>query len=70
MAKKSYIAERADDLKLLIAEVKIKLGCSDAELAEKLTCSCRTLSRYKNDGPDQMPAGTLWLLEKLAGHKL
>lgn len=65
MAKKSYYQQREDQLKLLIAEVKIKNKLTDEQLAKLIPMPLSTLKKRKTN-PGRLLADQVWRLEQLA----
>lgn len=65
MAKKSYYQQREEQLKLLIAEVKIKNKLTDEQLAKLIPMPLSTLKKRKTH-PGRLLADQVWRLEQLA----
>jgi hypothetical protein len=63
--KKSHMMQRADELRILIATVKIKHKLTNAQLAKKLDTSLSTFNYWKTH-IERFPVGKVWLLEVLA----
>lgn len=66
MPKKSYYQRREDELKILIAKVKVKNDLTDEGLAKKIGMPLSTFRKAKMR-PGSMRVGYVWLLEELAG---
>ncbi len=63
--RKSHSAQRAEELRVLIATVKIKHKLTNAQLAKKIDIPLSTFDYWKAN-IDKFPAGKIWLLEVLA----
>lgn len=63
--KKSHSAQRAEELKVLIATVKIKHKLTNAQLAKKIDTPRSTFDYWKAN-IEKFPIGKIWLLEVLA----
>lgn len=63
--KKSHAMQRADELKILIATVKIKHKLTNAQLAKKLDIPLSTFNYWKSH-IERFPVGKIWLLEVMA----
>lgn len=63
--EKSHSAQRAEELRVLIATVKIKHKLTNAQLAKKIGTPLRTFSYWKAN-IDRFPVGKIWLLEVMA----
>ncbi len=62
---KSHSMQRAEDLKVLIATVKIKHNFTNAQLAKKIGVPLGTFTTWKSH-VEKFPVGKVWLLEVLA----
>ena len=63
--EKSHSIKRAEELRILIATVKIKHKLTNAQLAKKLGTPLSTFNRWKSH-IEKFPVGKIWLLEILA----
>lgn len=63
--QKSHSAQRAEELKVLIATVKIKYKLTNAKLAKKLDTPLGTFNYWKAN-IERFPVGKIWLLEVMA----
>jgi hypothetical protein len=63
--KKSHSAQRAEELKVLIATVKIKHKLTNAQLAKKIDIPLGTFDYWKAH-IERFPVGKIWLLEVMA----
>lgn len=63
--EKSYTMQRADELKILIATVKIKHKLTNTQLAKKLDIPLSTFNYWKAH-IERFPVGKIWLLEVMA----
>ncbi len=59
-----HSALRADELKVLIATVKIKYKLTNAQLAKKIETPLGTFNYWKSH-IEKFPVGKVWLLEAL-----
>lgn len=64
--QKSYTMKRSEELRVLIATVKIKHRLTDAKLAKKLDTPLSTFNYWKAH-TEKFPAGKIWLLEIMDG---
>ena len=62
---KCHSMQRADELRVLIATVKIKHKLTNAKLAKKLDTPLSTFNYWKSH-IDKFPVGKVWLLEVMA----
>lgn len=62
---KSHSMQRAEELKVLIATVKIKHNFTNAQLAKKIGVPLGTFTTWKSH-VEKFPVGKVWLLEALA----
>lgn len=62
---KSHSMQRAEELKVLIATVKIKHNFTNAQLAKKIGVPLGTFTTWKSH-VEKFPVGKVWLLEVLA----
>lgn len=62
---KSHSMQRAEELKVLIATVKIKHNFTNAQLAKKIGVPLGTFTYWKSH-VERFPVGKVWLLEVLA----
>jgi hypothetical protein len=62
---KSHSVQRAEDLKVLIASVKIKHKLTNAQLAKKIGTPVSTFNYWKSH-IERFPVGKIWLLEVMA----
>ena len=62
---KSHSVQRAEELRVLIATVKIKHKLTDAQLSKKIGTPLRTFSYWKSH-IERFPVGKIWLLEVMA----
>lgn len=69
MATKSYYQKREEELKLLIAEVKIRNKYTDEKLAKLIPMPLSTLKKRKTH-PGRLLADQVWRLEQLAGRRV
>ena len=65
MPAKSYYQQRAEELKILIATVKIKHRLTDRQLAKKLDMPLGTFNDWKSD-IGRFHAEKVWMLERMA----
>lgn len=65
---KSYYQQREDELKLLIAEIKIKNKLSDEQLAKRIPMPLSTLKKRKSH-PGRLLEEQVWILERMAGRR-
>jgi hypothetical protein len=63
--KKSHSSQRAEELKVLIASVKIKHKLTNVQLAKKLGTPLSTFNYWKAH-IERFPVGKIWLMEVLA----
>ena len=63
--KKCHVQQRADELRILIATVKIKYKFTNAQLAKKLDIPLSTFNYWKSH-IERFPVGKIWLLEVMA----
>lgn len=63
--EKSHSMKRAEELRILIATVKIKHKLTNAQLAKKIGIPVGTFNYWKTH-VERFPAGKIWLLEVLA----
>lgn len=66
MAKKNYFQQRSDDVKLLIAEAKVRNNLNNAGVAKKIGMPLNTFNK-KTCHPEEFRCKHVWLLEELAG---
>lgn len=64
--QKSYYQRREDELKILIAEAKVKNNLTDADLAKKIGMTYSTFGKQKLH-PGSMRMDFVWAIERLAG---
>ncbi|WP_312448245.1 hypothetical protein [Lacrimispora sp.] len=64
--QKRHSTQRAEELKVLIATVKIKHKLTNAQLAKKLDTPLSTFTYWKGH-IERFPVGKIWLLEVMAG---
>lgn len=62
---KSHSAQRAEELRVLIATVKIKHKLTNAQLAKKIGVPLGTFTTWKSH-VEKFPVGKIWLIEVLA----
>ncbi len=62
---KSHSAQRAEELKVLIATVKVKHKLTNAQLAKKIGVPLGTFTHWKSH-IERFPVGKIWLLEVMA----
>jgi hypothetical protein len=62
---KSHSAQRAEELKVLIATVKVKYKLTNAQLAKKIGVPLGTFTHWKSH-IERFPVGKIWLLEVMA----
>lgn len=62
---KGHSMQRAEELKVLIATVKIKHKLTNARLAKKLGIPLGTFTHWKAN-IERFPVGKVWLLEVMA----
>jgi len=62
---KSHSAQRAEDLRILIATVKAKHKLTNAQLAKKIGVPLGTFTHWKSH-IERFPVGKIWLLEVMA----
>ena len=62
---KSYSAQRADELEILIHTVKTKYKLTNAQLAKKINVPLGTFTHWKSH-KEKFPVGKIWLIEILA----
>ncbi len=62
---KSHSAQRAEELKVLIATVKIKHKLTNAQLAKKIGTPLSTFNYWKSH-IEKFQIGKIWLLEVMA----
>jgi len=63
--EKSHSMKRAEELRILIATVKIKHKLTNAQLAKKIGTPLSTFNHWKAH-IERFPVGKIWLLEVLA----
>lgn len=63
--EKSHSMKRAEELRILIATVKIKHKLTNAQLAKKIGTPRSTFDYWKAH-IEKFPVGKIWLLEVLA----
>lgn len=63
--EKSHLMQRAEELKILIATVKIKHKLTNAQLAKKIGVPLGTFTHWKSH-VERFPVGKIWLIEVLA----
>lgn len=63
---KSYYQRREEELKILIAEAKVKNNLTDAALAKKIGMPHSTFGKQKLH-PGSMRMDFVWAIERLAG---
>jgi hypothetical protein len=63
--QKRHSTQRAEELKVLIATVKIKHKLTNAQLAKKLATPLSTFTYWKGH-IERFPVGKIWLLEVMA----
>jgi hypothetical protein len=63
--QKRHSTQRAEELKVLIATVKIKHKLTNAQLAKKLDTPLSTFTYWKGH-IERFPVGKIWLLEVMA----
>jgi hypothetical protein len=63
--EKNHSAQRAEELRLLIATVKIKHKLTNAQLANKIGVPLGTFTHWKSH-IERFPVGKIWLLEVMA----
>lgn len=63
--EKSHSMKRAEELRILIATVKIKHKLTNAQLAKKIGIPRSTFDYWKAN-IEKFPIGKIWLLEVLA----
>ena len=68
IAQKTYYQKREEELKILIAEVKIKNKLTDEQLAKKIPMPLSTLKKRKSH-PGRLLADQVWRIEQLAGKR-
>lgn len=66
MRQKSYYQQREDEIKITIAEAKIRHNLTDAALARKIGMPFNTFNKKKLH-PGEFRAVHVWLIEELAG---
>lgn len=66
--QKSYYQQREDEVKIIIAEIKVKLNLTDEALAKKVGIPFNTFNKKKQH-PGMFRADHIWQLEKLAGRR-
>lgn len=62
---KSHSAQRAEELRILIATVKAKHKLTNAQLAKKIGVPLGTFTTWKSH-VEKFPVGKIWLIEVLA----
>ena len=63
--EKSHLTQRAEELRILIATVKIKHKLTNAQLAKKIGVPLGTFTHWKSH-VEKFPVGKIWLIEVLA----
>ena len=63
--EKSHSMKRAEELRILIATVKVKHKLTNAQLAKKIGVPLGTFTHWKSN-IERFPVGKIWLLEVLA----
>lgn len=63
--KKSYCAQRADELEILIQTVKTRHKLTNEQLAKKINVPLGTFKYWKSH-KEKFPVGKIWLIEVLA----
>lgn len=63
--EKSHSAQRAEELRILIATVKIKHKLTNAQLANKIGVPLSTFTHWKSH-IERFPVRKIWLLEVMA----
>jgi DNA-binding XRE family transcriptional regulator len=63
--EKSHSMQRAEELRILIATVKIKHKLTNAQLAKKIGVPLSTFTYWKSH-IEKFPVGKIWLIEVLA----
>ncbi|MBP2657474.1 MAG: hypothetical protein H6Q69_506 [Firmicutes bacterium] len=63
--EKSHSMQRAEELRILIATVKIKHKLTNAQLAKKIGVPLGTFTYWKSH-VEKFPVGKIWLIEVLA----
>lgn len=63
--EKSHSMQRAEELRILIATVKIKHKLTNVQLAKKLAIPLSTFNYWKAH-IERFPVGKIWLLEVMA----
>lgn len=63
--EKSHSMQRAEELRILIATVKIKHKLTNAQLAKKIGVPLGTFTHWKSH-IERFPVGKIWLIEVLA----
>lgn len=63
---KSYYQQREDEIKIIIAEAKIRHNLTDEELSKKIGMPFNTFNKKKLH-PGELRGRHIWLLESLAG---
>lgn len=66
MRKKSYYQQREDEIKITIAEAKVRHNLTDEALAKKIGMPLNTFNKKKVH-PGEIKARYIWLMEELAG---
>lgn len=68
MKKKNEYQKQEDDVKVLIAEAKVRNDFTDEQLAKKIGMSYSTFKKQKLS-PGSMRMSYVWLIAVLAGKK-
>jgi len=63
--QKRHSTQRAEELRVLIATVKIKHKLTNAQLAKKIDTPLSTFNYWKGH-IERFPVGKIWLLEVMA----
>lgn len=63
--QKSHMKQRAEELRILIATVKVKHKLTNAQLAKKNGTPLGTFNYWKAN-IERFPVGKIWLLEIMA----